>query len=202
MALYILFATLIILSVIAYLLGSLPIFTACSAVAGGGFIFALALTTMEVEKRLRWLACALLFWGVFYLILYALLTLKKIRRERKRRRQEIERRLCYTLPDRGNSYVRARLNTALQCRKMEEEADMDIPNDGKLIKLEYVTALMKALKSANLSRAEGVRVEELARAFSMYACKERWDGGDLNALNELCGQIIKLSAKYNVDEGA
>ena len=196
MVLVIMVGVLLIFAFSSYLLGSLGVFTASTSAIGGLWMVFFVLKTGDVEARVFWMANALFLWGACYLLLYAALAIKRIRLARKRRRREVGKRLCFTLPDRENTYVRARLNTTLKCEERGLEADMDISNDGRLIKLGHVIRLLEKVKKENLTRAEGLQVEELSRALSAYVYKEKWSAGDLVAVNEICAAIIKLSAKY------
>ena len=119
--------------------------------------------------------------------------------ERKRRRAEIERRLCYTLPDRENGYVRERLNVALKIPETELGEDVGGSFDGKeFVKLEHARLLLNKIKEAPLSQAERLQTEEIGKTFSLYVHKEKWSPADLRAVNEICGILLKLSAKYAV----
>lgn len=135
-------------------------------------------------------------------IFCALLFILHIRRkseERKRRRSEMRKKLFYILPERENEYVRARLNTALQCKENGLNEDMDIGNEQiKPIKLGYAKQLLTEVRNVSLSPAERLQAEEMSRTFSMYLVKKSWTVEDIRAVNELCAALLKLCAKYAV----
>ncbi len=119
--------------------------------------------------------------------------LKKAFRERKALSLKLRRSLQYTLPDNENSYVRARLNTAL---KPQEEEGLEKEEVG--VRLGYVKKLLSGVKEAALSPVERLDVEEMASAVVLYMQKQRWSGSDVKAINEIFARLLKLSAKYEV----
>ena len=125
----------------------------------------------------------LLFFGLFY----AKARAKK--REKKRTKKET-RQVEYSLPDRRNSYVRARLNTALKTENEEEES--------RAVELAYARELLCRLKNAPLATAERLEIEEMGRALAVYGEKKTWSAYDLRAVNDCLGRLLRLSAKYTV----
>lgn len=101
------------------------------------------------------------------------------------------RRVEYVLPDRENSYVRARLSTALRSDGAEEEEKADYA-----VCLSYARELLAKLKAAPLTQAERLETEGLEGVFSLYFHKPKWSANDLRAVNGACSRLIKLSAKY------
>ena len=193
-------AGLIALAAVAgYCLKNTGAFAALSAVIGG--VARVLVISGNVEQRAGFVGSAflLVFSGVAYLFLFAILLIRGKFLERKRRRAEIARRLCYTLPDRENTYIRARLNTALQIPKEKLNADMGASDAlEQPVKLEHARVLLSKVKEAPLSQAERLRIEEMSKALSLYLQKESWTIEELRAVNELCASLLKLSAKYTV----
>lgn len=193
-------AGLIALAAVAgYCLKNTGAFAALSAVIGG--VARVLVIGGNVEQRAGFVGSAflLVFSGVAYLFLFAILLIRGKFLERKRRRAEIARRLCYTLPDRENTYIRARLNTALQIPKENLNADMGASDAlEQPVKLEHARVLLSKVKEAPLSQAERLRIEEMSKALSLYLQKESWTIEELRAVNELCASLLKLSAKYTV----
>lgn len=165
---------------ISYCLRTTGIFTAtaaaiiAAAVVGGDRVLASLLLSLS---------------GMEYVILYLALCVRRMVTERKRRRAEVARRLCYTLPDRENEYVRQRLNTALNA---------DMGGLEEPINLAYARGLLCKLKGEALTQAERLQIEETERAFAVYLAKEKWSAAELRAVNELCASLLKLSAKYAI----
>ncbi len=192
-------AGLLLSVVIGYAMQTGGVYAALSALVLGGAGIAFVCEPMSATARTVGICVLLILSGFLYLFLSAGLALRAKITERKRRRAEIKRRLQYTLPDRENSFVRARLNTVLRVEEENANADMggadtfDPP-----IKLGYAAGLLKKLKDAPLSAAERLQADEMENAFSLYLHKSGWTAGDLRAVNELCSSLLKLSAKYSV----
>lgn len=192
-------ALLIVGGVLSWTFRDTGLFIAIATVLTGGFALFILFGRTEVRARLAALALLLVFIGIEYVVLFSIIWVQRRGTERKRARAEIARRLCYTLPDRENSYIRMRLNTTLQVDESALNADMDSSEElKKSIKLAYARQLLSKVKEAELTRAERLQVEETERAFSLYLAKERWDAKDLRAVNDLCASLLKLSAKYAV----
>ena len=115
-------------------------------------------------------------------------------RKRRARRAEIARRLQYALPERDNTYVRARLNTVLQ----PQEGDYKRVDSGEPVRLSYAKKLLARVREAELSTAERLQVEDMGKTFAFYLQKPRWDSADLRVVNDTFAALLKLSAKYAV----
>ena len=184
---------------LAYFLQTAGVFTALFAIVFGSVGILIVFEEVELKTGIVGVALLSMLGGMLYLLLFGVLTLKKTIVARKRRRAEIARRLCYTLPDRENTYVRARLNTALQISESDVNEDMGSLFDEKSsMKLEHARTLLSKIKEAPLSQAERLQAEELGKTFALYLHKEKWTPTDLRAVNEICGMLLKLSAKYAV----
>lgn len=180
----------LIATVLAYVLNGKGIFGAIAMATGGGTWITLAAIGTEWTKILACCALLAVFGGGLYLLLFCLLSVRETVRERRKRRAEIRRRLQYTLPDRDNSYVRARLNTALQPEREEETNER--------VDLDYARGLLARIKEAPLSRAERLETEEISRLVALYIEKKAWSATDLRAVNDAFSRMLKLSAKYAV----
>lgn len=184
---------------LSYILRELVIFTAIATALTGGFTLFIVFGQIESHASIAAVALFLVFVGIAHAALFLVMWERRRIAERRRARAEIARRLCYTLPDRENSYIRMKLNTTLHVRENELDADMGGSEDlKKSIKLAYARQLLSKVKEAELTRAERLQVEETERAFSLYLAKDRWDTKDLRAVNDLCASLLKLSAKYAV----
>lgn len=185
-------------AVVGYFLKNTGAFAALSAVIGG---VARVFISGATAERAGFVVAAFLlaYSGTLYLLLFGILVIRRSILERKRRRAEIARRLCYTLPDRENTYIRARLNTTLRIPKEELNAYMGTSDAvERPIKLEHARFLLGKVKEAPLSQAERLQTEEMSKALSLYLQKDAWSIEDLRAVNELCALLLKLSAKYAV----
>ena len=111
----------------------------------------------------------------------------------KRRKMQAERvkRVEYTLPQRENAYIRARLQDGLRVESGEETAQMRA-------RLGYARLLLGKVKCAPLSIAERLQAEEMEKILSLYRGKTAWTVEELRGVNDMCAALLKLSAKYAV----
>jgi hypothetical protein len=137
-------------------------------------------------------------------LVYVLLTCALIVRvtilRRKKRRAAMLRKVQYALPEKENTYIRARLHTVLK-------GDGILDKDGNLVKekgvqetfrAEYVKKLLTKLQKAPLTKAERLELHEVSLLFSAYLKKSDWTAQDIRALNDIFSYLLKLSAKYTV----
>ncbi|MBO4940373.1 MAG: hypothetical protein J6D30_05085 [Clostridia bacterium] len=133
--------------------------------------------------------------GACFLILQFSIWLHNRRKQKRRERAEILRKLEFTLPDRENNYVRARLNTTLQCTdRGEKKAGETTP----VLRLEYVKKLLTSVRNAPLTMTERLEAEDMTKLFNVYLSKSKWTSEDVRAVNDLFSRLLKLSAKYAV----
>ncbi len=192
-------ALLLVGGVLSCLFRELGLFTAIATGLTGGLTLFIVFGQTEAKASLAAVAIFLVFVGITHAAFFLVMWGRRRISERRHIRAETARRLCYTLPDRENSYIRMRLNTTLHVRENELNADMGGSEDlKKSIKLTYARQLLSKVKEAELTHAERLQVEETERVFSLYLAKERWDTKDLRAVNDLCASLLKLSAKYAV----
>ena len=106
------------------------------------------------------------------------------------------------MPERDNTYVRARLHTAL---RVEEDGAVSnvrksVPYENRgAVRLGYARRLLAGVQDAPLTPAERLETDTLARAFAEYSVCEKWDTEQLRAVNELFARLLKLAAKYSVE---
>lgn len=166
-------------------LGVLPM------LAGGGILlFAFA----QANARQLFIALGIFaVWGGFtYFAGYVISAATRINVRKKEERQEKYRELQFALPERGNGYVRTRLENVL--RVGEKEVD-------GVWKTEFVYArsLLAKLKSAELSTVDRLQIDELGKLLAVYGKKEKLSTADLPLINDAFAIILKLSAKYGVN---
>ncbi len=111
--------------------------------------------------------------------------------KKKARTLEEKRRLQFTLPRRGNGYLRERLNTALSGEHFKG-------SEGAEARLEYAEKMLAKTREANLSSVERLDVEEMAKVLSFYEGRKEWSGEEREEINEILGALLKLSAKYEI----
>ena len=186
---------LFISAVLAWRLGDVGIYTALAAVWCGVFGVGCSAYKMVEITGIPWL---LIWGGSLYLFLLGALRVKVKKAERKRLREEEGRRLQFTLPERENEFIRTRLNTVLKEPKNERGSCVREGYLEKPIQLRHAWELLKKVKSASLTTAERLQVDEIDKAFSLYVHKVGWTSEDLRAVNDLFAILLKLSAKYAV----
>ena len=131
------------------------------------------------------------FW--YFVTLFVWLCRKRAKTRRVCRMERM-RQLQYALPDRENTYVRARLHTVLQ----PQERDYKQLADGEPVRLSYAKKLLARVREAELSTAERLQAEDIGKVFALYMQKPRWDSADLRVVNDTFAALLKLSAKYAV----
>lgn len=147
----------------------------------------------SLEKRLGVEICATCL--CLFSLLFAVAFLYKCCRmlQGLQRRSIMRRRgVEYALPSGENRYLRDRLNTALRVDNDEKEKSEYV------VCLSYARELLAKLKSAELTQAERVELQNLEALFSLYFYKKEWSVKDLRTVNDGCARLLKLSAKYAV----
>lgn len=129
--------------------------------------------------------------GVTYLFILLIIEQRRHKRARKKAEQERAKRLEFALPNRENSFIRARLQAAMQHASEEEKTAVDF-------QLCYAQKCIAALKSAHLSIIDRMRIEETEKILAAYAKKQDWTVGDVRALNDTFSALLKQSAKYTL----
>ena len=118
----------------------------------------------------------------------------KRRAEKRNRAEERKRRLQFTLPDKDNTFVRARLHTVLQPPlALEEESAVQ-----ESVQVSYARKLLSRLLESPLSAAERLQAEDIGKTFALYQKKVGVSEVDLCGINEAFALLLKLSAKYEV----
>ena len=190
-------ATFFALNVAVYLSYSsntTSVFIALSLIIGGSAWLISAVYKVRIEYALRPTAVLCVYGGTAYVILRIILGVKRKIIERKAKREQIERSLQFTLPEKDNSFIRARLNTVLKPTKVKESERMEI---GK-IEFSYAKALLEKLTDCRLSTADGLKAQSLMEIIGEYAVKPTCTTGELAKLSEAFSTLLKLSAKYAV----
>ncbi len=176
---------------------SKEVYVALSFIIGGVFLIFAYQSSFEEKMIGAGLSLYGIIFGVGYLLLLALFFLKRRIHERRERREGVEHGLKYTLPQRGNTFIRARLNTVL--RDSNEVAETPT-NTGAAKPLEaaYIKGLVAKLREAELSPAERLEMEDTARLFVLYLEKAKWTSTEQRKINDIFCYFLKLSAKYSV----
>ena len=183
---------------LAYKLGKASVFVA-AAVTTDGLCFLPALVSPGFSE---WdtvifgvlLATVSAFWCFVLLLILSVRERKRIRREK---RAAENRRSVFTLPDRENTFVRDRLNTALRPEPPEEKAGEYDLEDGKL-RLDHVRKMLARLKAAELTPGDRLEAEGISRTITLYASKDLLTAKEVHELNDCLAAVLKMTAKYEL----
>ena len=163
---------------------------------------------LAAEKPVSFILTCIMGLSFLAATLYALLTCALIIRtsmiRRRKRRAEILRKVQYTLPEKNNTYIRTRLNTALKATDVPlndsvnaEKTEKEVGNKENF-RPDYAGKLLQKVQEAPLTKAERMEMEEVARLFSAYLKKSRWTVEDVRLMNDMFSYLLKISAKYSV----
>lgn len=183
---------LLLSTAVCFSVKSAGLYASLAAIVGGSVCIAVSVFKTPLDFALRVLATLAVLGGALYIALFCTLTVRVRILARKRRRAKIERELQYALPIRDNSYVRERLNTALQVLENGEEGTKEA------LEFSHAQRLLLKVKAAPLSTAERLETDELAKLLSLYLKKERFAAEDIRIVNDAFARLLKLSAKYAV----
>ena len=176
-------------------------FVAFAVMIVGGCVFVLLGTERAVLSTVSCLI-GLCFMAAFvYVLLTCALIIRAVVLRRKKRRAEILRKVQYTLPEKDNSYIRSRLNTALNAANVPTHKEMPLPKDEGVkedFQAGYARKLLAKLQEAPLTKAERLEMQEVSRLFSAYLKKSRWTVEDVRLINDMFSYLLKISAKYAI----
>ena len=183
---------LVISALIGYKVKSTGVYSAFVLLVYGGACIAVLTQTLTGKSALYLTAGFTVVSGALYLTLWLILTIKESITRRRAQRKEIERKLKFTLPERENSFVQARLNTALHpdAEKLQEQESQALP-------LSHAWDLLTKLREKQLTTADRLASAELAALLSLYKEKETWTNRESQAVNDALAGVLKLSAKYS-----
>ena len=124
-------------------------------------------------------------------------------RQKTTKNKKNQRKLIYKLPDRENTYIRARLNTVLQAKtKAIDELGFDcaetLRTETAAYSFGYARELLSKVKEAPLTLIERAQAEEIGKLFGLYLRKTAWNANDIHVLSDAFSALLKLSAKYAV----
>ena len=163
----------------------------------GGMYFALHYLSIQLKQAFPLFAALAIVCGGMYMVIFVLFRIRERKKLRKKEKNIQFRALEYSLPDRENTYIRERLNSALQSdydnKIYNESVDEEIQ-----FRFTYARKILLKLKSARLSAMERLETEEMENMLSLYRKKESYSIEDVRMINESFGRILKLAAKYSV----
>ena len=131
------------------------------------------------------LVCA----SLLYMLLGVVLWLEK---RRVRKISTLGKEKYYTLPEQNNEYIHTRLHGMFQ--NMGGTEQFKKPMDTG-----YIKTLLRELKEIPLSPLERLQAEKMQKSLYGYLKKGHWSLQELRSVNELCGELLKLRAKYEAE---
>ena len=182
---------LLVVAALSYALMDTRIYVAVAALLLGGMGVFTPFFGLAKEVVGAGISLLLVFGGSVYLLLFGGVLMRENGTKRRRLQAEIAKRVEYTLPQRENAYIRARLQDGLRV------ADGEKRTSG-CARLGYARVLLGKVKSAPLSIADRLMAEEMEKAFALYHGKTSLTVEELRGVNDLCASLLKLSAKYAV----
>lgn len=192
------FVLLSFAAAISAAVGSFRVYLGVGAVLGGSAAFTALFENVKAWDAVFALATAAVFGGAAYLMASGIAWFVRRKREKRLRREKAWRQLQFTLPERENSFVRARLNTVLQNREQSMENAGVEQSMGVCTQFDYAKSLLSKLRAANLSATDRLQVEELGGLLALYGKKEHLQLSDLQVVNDGFSLLLKMAAKYAV----
>lgn len=166
-------------------------------ILGGGWLL-FWLEQSSLKEIFIALGVCLTFGGATYLVGYLVAFGARMQEKNTAEKEEKYRQVQYTLPDRENSYVRARLQSVLHTENGTERDIRDRASGWKT-EFAYARALLARVRAADLTVTDRFETEELGRLLAMYAKKEKLTAADLQTVNDSFALLLKLAAKYAVN---
>ena len=129
--------------------------------------------------------------GFFWLFIFYLFSLLS---RRRKKRENINRELEFTLPDRENTFIRSRLSTVLNREFCEAERQ----EEKLAVEFSQALKMLDKISIAPLSTAEKIEVGQMQGDFRAFEMKETFTVKEVLSINEKFARVLKLSAKYGV----
>lgn len=141
----------------------------------------------------------LIFGALFYLCLFTALKVRAAAQARREECAKESRQAMFTLPDKENSFVRDRLNTALRANADEEiTPKKNYDMEEGICSLNHVRDMLGKLKTTPLTPGDRLEAEGISRMLTLYATKNRLTAKEVRELNDCLASILKMIAKYGV----
>ncbi len=155
-------------------------------------IYGLVLSGISAPQSVlfRGVGCLLVFTGILYLFCLGDIAVRRKKREKQRAIEMQNKRLEYVLPDRDNSFVRARLNTVLHVGEREE----GLPQGE--FRFAHARRLLTKIKDKPLSMPERLQVQDMEKLFCAYLQKDTLRAEEVQLLSDTFAALIKLAARH------
>lgn len=186
---------LILISAVTYRFESSSLFLASIAILMGIASLLMQRENIGLESLLPLISVLVIMLGISYVLFFigvkVSLKRKRVREERERQAREMR----YELPQRDNTFVRARLGCISNDSVLEETKDVVGDINLRFI---YAQGLLAKLRLKTLTATERLEMDELASVFAVYVQKEGYVGEDVRLINDAFSRVLKLAAKYAV----
>ncbi len=168
------------------------VFFSFLSISLGVVAFIFTANGIALSNAVPFFAAMLIAVGGMLLLCFVCVNVSSRKRRRKEEREKQVREMRYTLPQKDNTFIRARLNVVSE--------EISEKNDGEEIKLRFTYAknLLEKLRLQTLTLTERLETDELANVFAVYAKKETYAVEDVRLISEAFARVLKLSAKYGV----
>ena len=110
------------------------------------------------------------------------------------KKEKIERKIEFTLPDRENTYLRSRLATTLN----PDSVGLERKEESLSIGFTRALKMLSKILQAPLSPAERIEAESMKEALENYKNRQTFSTKDVREINDAFARLLKLSGKYAV----
>ena len=188
------FAVLVLTSFICYHLSSGGLFLSVAAVLLGVSAIVVKGQGVDLSSVVPYYSLLFIMVGVAYLMVFTLVKMRQKRARMRAKREYKAREMRYELPQKDNTFVRARLGNFTKEVKREVQ---DVVGDIQL-RFTYAKNLLEKLRLQSLGATERLEMDELASVFALYSKKDGFVGEDIRLVNDAFSRVLKLAAKYAV----
>ncbi len=194
------FLSLMAAATLGYFCRDRGFFVAFAVMIIGGEILTLLQDNVALTLAVSCVAWMCFLSAFVYVLLTCALIIRATYLRRKKRRDAMLRKVQYALPEKENTYIRARLHTVLKGDGLLDKNGNVLREKGvqENFRAEYVKKLLMKLQKAPLTKAERLELHEVSLLFSAYLKKSDWTAQDIRALNDIFSYLLKLSAKYTI----
>ena len=179
-----------------YFLKDRALYVALGILVLGGAIFVLLAGEVPLISAFSCVVWICFLMAIVYVLLTCVNIICSMLARRKKLQAAMFRKVQYTLPEKDNSYVRARLNVALKSQPCEGSEGMHGETIKEKVRAEYIKQLLARLQDSPLTKAERLELQENAKLFSVYIQKTDWSAEDIRTINDIFSYLLKLAAKY------
>lgn len=131
---------------------------------------------------------------IFYVIQRTMYALKEQMRKKRAAKEKTRRNLQFTLPDKENTFIRERLQQALNNPNIEKRVQSQT-----IFVFFYAQKLLAQIGVKSLTTPDKLEVMEMQKLFNAYAEQPGWTVEEIRSVNDCFARVLKLCAKYDVE---